>query len=387
MNARTTYPSGSRIEPKQRLGLMGWIHKLHSIQVGPQKPGDPTRIKQVVLADLLRLLLMLLENGLSLPKALSSLAEDRSTRKYAHVLNRLRISIESGGTLSGAMEKYPRTFTPMQVQQIRIGEKSGALEKALDRVCEQLERQVALKKRIIKKVSYPVLITLAGAGLMIFMCVVVVPEFEVVYSGSGVDLPAVTKVVTAMSRLVIGWGWLVIPVGLAVAGCWMAARSRPAVSRRLDNGLLHLPLVGPWLRDVAVLQFAEAISSMVQCGYTPVEAVGVAAQCVRNREVRSTVEGVNRSVLRGEKLSVELGKHERFFPATLCQLVGVGERSGDFPKAMQGTCNHLRERLETRIDASVGLLEPALTIGLAVAIGAIVLSIYTPMFHMFEVLE
>ena len=387
MNVRTTYPNASRTEPKQRLGLMGWIHKLNSIQVGPQKPGDPTRIKPVVLADLLRLLLMLLENGLSLPKALSSLAEDRSTRRFAHVLNRLRISIESGGTLSGAMEKYPRTFTPMQVQQIRIGEKSGALEKALDRVCEQLERQVALKKRIVKKVSYPILITLAGAGLMIFMCVVVVPEFEVVYSGSGVDLPAVTKMVTAMSRLVIGWGWLVVPIGFALAGCWMLARSRPNVSRRLDNLLLHLPLVGPWLRDVAVLQFAEAISSMVQCGYTPVEAVGVAAQCVRNREVRSTVEGVNRSVLRGEKLSVELGKHERFFPATLCQLVGVGERSGDFPKAMQGTCNHLRERLETRIDASVGLLEPALTIGLAVAIGAIVLSIYTPMFHMFEVLE
>ena len=366
---------------------MGFLRTLHSIEFGPKKAGDPTKIKPAPLADLLRMLLMLLENGLSLPKALKSLAADRSTRKFAHVLDRMRMTIESGGSLSSGMERYPRIFTAMQVQQVRIGERSGSLEKALSRVCEQMERQVALRKRIIKKVSYPVLITLAGAGLMIFMCVVVVPEFEVVYSSSGVDLPGVTKVVTGASRIVLNYGWLSVPIVASFIFAWMGARSRPKISRMLDNFLLKLPLVGPWLRDVAILQFVEAISSMVECGYTPVDAVGVASQCVGNREVRATVEGVNRSVLRGEKLSNELEKHERFFPATLCQLVGVGEQSGDFPKAMRGTCEHLRERLETRIDATVGLLEPVLTISLAIAIGVMVLSIYTPMFHMFEVLE
>jgi type IV pilus assembly protein PilC len=136
-----------------------------------------------------------------------------------------------------------------------------------------------------------------------------------------------------------------------------------------------------------VLQFAAAISSMVECGYKPVDAVEIAAECVGNREVRAAVEDVRRSVRRGEKLSTELERHDRFFSATLCQLIGVGEQSGDFAKAMRGTCEHLRERLETRIDATVGMLEPTLTILLATAIGGIVLSIYTPMFHMFEVLE
>ena len=83
----------------------------------------------------------------------------------------------------------------------------------------------------------------------------------------------------------------------------------------------------------------------------------------------------------------ELSRHEEFFSSTLCQLGSVGEQSGEFTKAMSGTCNHLRERLETRIDATVGLLEPTLTIGLAAMIGGVVLSIYMPIFHMFEVLE
>ncbi|MEM8671938.1 MAG: type II secretion system F family protein [Planctomycetota bacterium] len=364
------------------------MRKLHSIEFGTKKTnGDPTRIRPAKLADLLRLLLMLLENGLSLPKALQSLAADRSTKRYRQLLNRLRLTIEAGGSLSNAMQRYPRTFRPMQIQQIRIGERTGELEKALSHLCEQMERQVAIRKRIVKKVSYPILVSVAGAGLMIFMCVVVVPEFETVYASSGVDLPTVTRVVTGTSRLLLNWGWVAIPLAIIAAAGWIGARSQPKLSRRIDSYLLRVPILGPWLRDVAVLQFAEAVSSMIECGYKPVDAVDIAAGSVRNREVKAAAESIRRGVQRGEKLSKELEKHERFFSATLCQLIGVGEQSGDFAKAMRGTCEHLRERLETRIDATVGMLEPTLTILLATAIGGIVLSIYTPMFHMFEVLE
>lgn len=370
-------------------GLSGILRKLHSIEIGRSRKGDfdPAKIKPAALAEILRLVLMLLENGLSLPKAIGSLASDRSMKKHAHVLTRLRMTIEAGGSLSGAMERYPRTFKPMQIQQVRIGERSGTLERALNRVCEQMERQIALRRRIIKKVSYPILITLAGAGLMIFMCVVVVPEFETVYSSSGVDLPTVTRIVTGTSRFVIRWGLLAFPVTGVIAVAWAVARSRAKTARMLDSAMLRVPLMGPWLRDVAVLQFVEAISSMIECGYKPVDSVQVATECVHNREVRAAVDDLRRGMQRGERLSEEMGKHERFFSATLCQLVGVGEQSGEFAKAMRGTCEHLRERLETRIDTTVGMLEPTLTITLAAAIGGIVLSIYTPMFHMFEVLE
>lgn len=369
--------------------IQNGIRKLNEIEVGggSRSGTNRHRIPAKDLAEIMSLLLTLLENGLSLPKTLESLAKDRSTKRHSVVLNTLRKTIENGGSLSQGMEKFPRVFTPMQVYQIRIGQKTGALEAALRRVCEQILRRVALRKRIIKKLSYPVLITLAGAGLMIFMCVVVVPEFEKVYGSSGVDLPAVTQVVTGGSRLVLSYGWMAIPILIAAATTWIMARRKPKVSRKIDNFLLKLPFVGPWLRDVAVLQFVDGISAMVACGYTPVEAVEVAVDCVKNLEVRAAAADIRASVQRGEKLSEQIERHERFFSATLCQLIAVGERSGDFNRSMRSTGEHLQNRLENRIDATVGMLEPILTISLAVAIGAIVLSIYTPMFHMFEVLE
>lgn len=386
MSTNNVYASTRNAKPN---GFIEFLKRLHSIEFGKPtaKGADKTKIPPMALSSLLRLLLMLLENGLSLPKALQSLASDRSARRYSGVLHQLRRTIESGGQISDAMKLYPRTFTPMQVQQIRMGEQSGSLEMTLRRVSEQLEAKVALRKRIVKKVSYPILITMAGIGLTIFMCTFVVPEFEKVYSSSGVDLPPVTRVVTGTSRAILTWGWLAIPVIAGLVGLWMLGRSKPKTSRLMDLALLQIPVIGPWIRDGSVLQFVEATSSMVECGYTPVEAVEMSVCCVRNRAVRSSVEMVQRSVCRGEKLSVELAKHDDYFPATLCQLVAVGEQSGEFAKALRGCSNHLRERLETRIDASVGMLEPTLTIALATLIGGIVLSIYTPMFHMFEVLE
>ncbi|QEG38773.1 type II secretion system F family protein [Roseimaritima ulvae] len=365
-----------------------WIRTLQEIEVGPsRKRGEGIRISATGQAQLMRLLLMLLENGLSMPRALTALAADRSMRRYRPVLLRMRAAVEAGSSLSTAMARMPRTFSKMQTQQIAIGEQSGSLEHALTRVCEQLERSVQMRKRIVKKISYPILILLAGMGLVIFMVVEVVPEFEDIFNSSNVPLPAVTRVVTGISKWTLLYGWTLPLLGLAaLAAIWMA-RSRPRFAQSMDNALLYVPLLGPWLRDIAVLQFSETTLSMVECGFVPVDAVQMAAGCVRNRAVRAAVQSISKAVSRGEKLSSELARHERFFPSTLCQLVSIGEQSGDFPKAMRGTCVHLRERLVSRMDATIGLIEPVLTISLAVVIGAVVLSIYMPMFHMFEVLE
>lgn len=381
-------PSGRSMTSAVAGTLIGWVRTLQQIEVGPsRKPGEGIRIPASGLAQLMRLLLMLLENGLSMPRALTALAADRSMRRYRPVLLRMRAAVEAGSTLSTAMTRMPRTFSKMQTQQIAIGEQSGSLEHALTRVCEQLERSVQMRKRIIKKISYPILILLAGMGLVIFMVVEVVPEFDDIFSASNVKLPAVTRVVTGISEWTLVYGWTVPLTGcIALAAIWLA-RSRPRFAQSMDNVLLYVPLLGPWLRDIAVLQFAETTLSMVECGFVPVDAVQMASGCVRNRAVRAAVQSISKAVSRGERLSTELARYERFFPSTLCQLVSIGEQSGDFPKAMRGTCVHLRERLESRMDATIGLIEPILTISLAVVIGAVVLSIYMPMFHMFEVLE
>jgi type IV pilus assembly protein PilC len=303
------------------------------------------------------------------------------------VLQKIRGAVESGSSLSDALRLAPRTFDEMIIQQIRIGERCGNLDKALLRICEGLDRGVEVRKRIVKKISYPLLVTLAGTGLTIFMITFVVPEFESVYAGSQVELPKVTQVVTGTSRLVMKWGPFAIAGLIGTLFGLQRLRNQGTAGVLIDAALLKIPLVGAWLRDAAVLQFSESLLTMVDSGYTPADAVKAAVPCVKNRAIRHTVDEVRQAVQRGERISTVLSRYDRLFPATFCQLVGVGEQSGDFGKAMQGAVKHLRESVEARVDAGLSIIEPALTIGLAGIVGSIVLSIYMPMFNMFEVLE
>lgn len=345
------------------------------------------RIPPAKLAELMRLLMMLLQNGLSLPKSMAALCEDRAARKWIPLLSQLRSMVQQGSSLSDAMAKFPRTFSPMQIQQIRIGEKTGELEKSLGRIFATVERQVQLRRKIIQRISYPILICLAGFGLVIFMVTFVVPQFEDVFSSSGVELPMVTRVVTGASRFILQNGLM---LGIAVIALPLTLRflkRHPKTAPHFDAALLRIPIIGDWIRDAAVLQFSNAISSMIESGFTPVESVHAAVPCVKNRAVRRAVEDVLANVKRGEKLSVELAKYPDFFPATLCQMISVGEKSGDFGRSMSGACNHLRAQLERRVDGSISAIEPILTLGLATLIGSVVMSIYMPMFNMFEVLE
>jgi type II secretory pathway component PulF len=308
----------------------------------------------------MRLLMMLMQNGLSLPKSLTALCEDRAAKKWIPLLSQLRSAVQQGGSLSDAMAKFPGTFNPMQVQQIRIGERTGELERALGRIFSSVERKVQLRRKIIQRISYPILICFAGFGLIIFMVTFVVPQFEDVFSSSGVTLPLVTRVVTGLSRFLLKYGiWIAGLVG-ALLLVLRYLKRHPKTCVQFDGTVLRIPIVGEWFRDAAVLQFSEAVTSMIESGYTPVDAVQAAIPCVRNRAVRRAVERVRDNVMRGERLSIELSRCPKFFPATLCQMISVGEKSGDFGRAMGGACNHLQTHLERRVDATVSAIEPIL---------------------------
>lgn len=367
--------------------LMTGIRYLQSIEFGGSKDIRNRKIPAAKTAELLHLLLMLMNNGLSLPKALAALGEDRAARRWLPVIAKMHASVRQGGSLSAAMAQFPRTFSSIQIEQVRIGERTGALAKALENISNAIEQRVAMRRKIIKKLSYPMLVMFAGFGLVIFMVTFVVPQFENVFTESQVSLPTTTVVVTAVSRFLLGYGhWILLAIATAVVAVLMI-RSRPKGRMFLHRSMLRIPILGGWLRDAAALQFAEGVMSMVQSGYTPVEAVEAAVPCVRNRAIRYAVLEVCRGVQRGERLSTQMSSYPNLFSPTLCQLVNVGEKSGDFGKAMQGASQHLRNQLERRIDAAVSMIEPVLTLSLAAIIGAVVMSIYLPMFHMFEVLE
>ncbi len=353
-----------------------WLNGLTSTRKKTEK------FKSHELTFILRTLSTLLDNGVSLPKALATLAKEETLAKHGDVLEALRRKVESGTSFSAALVDYPHVCDNVTVSQLRVGEQSGTLSNTLRQLSESRDQTAELKKAVTKKLAYPALLVFFGSGLITFLLLYVVPVFEETYDKAGVALPLIT-------RLLIGFGGCVKTYGIFVVMALVVAivilkqlRRRPALAEKMDRNILKVPLFGNWLRDIAVLQMMDVLHHLMAAGYTLAEALKETGDTVGNRAMKHGVHTLQHAVQRGERFSREIERLESLFPPIVHQLVIVGESTGKLTRATSDICNHLRREIERKTNLMVGALEPILTISLAVAIAMVLMAIYLPMFDM-----
>ena len=363
-----------------------FLQKLNNIQIGGSQQAG-VKIKKRDMIFILRNISILVENGLSLPRAMDALVNEKSLRKYVAVLQEVKQRVENGEAFSDAMSRFPQSFNELMVEQIRIGEKSGTIPATLNRIMHQLEHADNLKGVIIKKLSYPALLVTAGSGAITFMLMYVVPTFEKVYSSSGTKLPGVTQFLIDVGQFATTYGWMVLLAVILLVASIVVLRRNPVTRLQMDAGLLKVPLLGQWFKNLSVLQFMEVLGNLMDAGFTVVEALKACGNAVGNRAVRQRVHDMHEALLRGERFSTELQKHSDLFPPVVNQLVVVGEKTGTLSKTTVHIRAHLRREVETYTNVMVGTIEPVTTIGLASAIGCILLTIYLPMFDMINAMN
>ena len=334
------------------------------------------------LTFVLRTLSTLLDNGVSLPKALGTLAKEESLAKHHEILDALRRKVESGMSFSAALSHFSGVCDSLTISQLRVGEKSGTLGNTLQQLSENRDKTAQLKKAVAKKLAYPALLVTFGGGLITFLLLYVVPVFEETYEKAGVPLPLITRLLIAFGSAMKSYGWLLLALAVTAAILWKQLRKRNELARRIDELLLRLPLFGNWLRDLAVLQVMDVLHHLMAAGYTLAEALRETGDTVSNQAIRQGVHNLQNAVQRGERFSREIERHEDLFPPIVNQLVIIGESTGKLTRATSDICDHLRREIERKTTLMVGALEPILTIGLAIAIAMILMAIYLPMFDM-----
>ncbi|HZZ73518.1 MAG TPA: type II secretion system F family protein [Pirellulales bacterium] len=372
----TTYSNSPNAAPSRSL----W--SLLNIQLTKEPELHARKIKKRDLTFVLRNLATLVENGLPLPKALATLARERTLKKYTAIFETIRRKIESGETFSNALSHFPRAFNKLMVQQIRVGERSGTLATTIDRVASQVEKASNLKAQVLKKLAYPIILVCAGGLAVTFMLLFVIPVFQKTYSEAKVPLPAITQVLIDLSSFLKSYALILL--GLAVSGlvATIKLRKKPDFAYRMDRLILQLPILGAWFRDLAVLQFMDVLGILLDSGYTVVEALGNSIEAISNCAVKRSVSDLRDAVTRGERFSRELDRQGNLFPPVVSQLVIVGEKTGNLAKSTAFIREHLRREIERTTSIMVGTIEPVLTISMACMIGVILLAIYLPMFDM-----
>lgn len=347
----------------------------------PKRRGG-RRLKPQELTFILRNLATLVGNGVPLPRALATLAQEEALARHRSALDAIRRRVESGAPFSTAVIESPGFCDRLTGAQIRIGERAGTLAETLQHLAQNRDKSRELRQQIVKKLAYPAMLIVLGGALIAFLLLYVVPVFEQTYAEAHVPLPVVTQLLIATGAMAQRYFLWAAGGAAATILTLGQLRAHEPFAARMDELLMRAPLFGRWLRDIAVLQLMDALHSLMSAGFTLAEALRQTAESVNNRAMRSGVRDLQAAVERGERFSREIERLHDLFPPVVNQLVVVGESTGQLAKATADICEHLRREIERKTSLMVGALEPVLTISLAAAIAVILLAIYLPMFDM-----
>jgi type IV pilus assembly protein PilC len=343
------------------------------------------RVKAAELTVMTRQLSTMIDSGMSILRTLYVLEEQVESDKLREALVQVRKDVEAGISLSGALERHPTIFNELYVSMVAAGESGGIMEDALRRVADQLEKDDSLRRQVKAAMMYPSLI--GGFALLVLFALVtfLVPVFEKVFKDFGGDLPAITKLTVAISHFVTGsWYLMFAGVGVGIFG-FRRWKSTESGRRTWDSFKLKIPWkIGDTIQKIALARFSRTYSALVAAGVPMLEAIQITARTSGNKVVEDAMEEVYDSVKNGGTISEPMRASPQAFPGMVTQMVAVGEETGALDSMLSKIADFYEDEVAAAVKALTSILEPVMILVVGGIVGFIVISMYLPMFKVYD---
>ncbi|AWB88033.1 type II secretion system F family protein [Mycetocola zhujimingii] len=366
-----------------------------SIEAAPDGTGLSTEItipgfsKGIGLKDLAimsRQMSTMASAGLSLMKTLTILADQTESKPLAKILGTVRDDVEIGSSLSDAMRKHHKDFPPIMINMVKAGETGGFLDKALDTVATNFEKEAALKNSIKSAMTYPVvvvgMVVLAVAGMLIF----IVPVFKDMFEGMGGTLPLPTQILVTLSEQMIWLGPLILVLAIAGTAWWKSHKNDESVRKFLDPLKLKMPVFGLLMKKLAVARFSRNFADMIGAGVPILQSLQIVGETSGNYVIEEALKKVSDSVRQGKSIAGPMAE-EDVFPPMVVQMVAVGEDSGAMQQMLEKIAEFYDQEVQTMTDSLTSLIEPLLIAFLGIVVGGMIVALYLPVFNIATLMQ
>jgi general secretion pathway protein F len=344
-----------------------------------------SRIRQRDLLGLTQQLATLFEAGLPLDRALTIMQELAATPRIRTIVTDLLHSVRGGASFSEALAKHhPRPFSRLYINMVRAGEKGGVLEVSLRRLAEFLEARAAFNEAVVSALAYPLVITTVGAGAIVFLMTFVIPRFATIFEDLGQTIPLPTQILLSVSAALQTYWWVGAIVVLVGVLAWRVWTANPEGRLAWDRTLLRLPIVGTLTMKVETARFARTLGTMLRSGVPVLGAMGVVGDMMSNQAVGIAVARLADGVKRGGTIAAGMQQHGTF-PALAVHMVRVGEETGRLEEMLLKVADTFETDVRTELKRVLGLLEPAIILGMGVLVAFIVVAMLLAIFSINEV--
>lgn len=339
------------------------------------------RLSTTDIALITRQLASLVKANIPLVEALNALVDQTENDTLKFVLSQVKQDVNEGSSLAKAMGKHTKAFDPIYVNMIDAGESSGTLGVVLLRLADLKEGQMRLKSKVSSAMTYPILMMVVSAGLMIAIFAFVIPKLAKVFESMNKPMPATTRFLIWLSDFILSY-WYAIIVGGTLATILFLRFIRSEGGRpKWDAFKLRAPLFGVLIRMVSVTRFAGTMGTLLSSGVPILNAMNISKNLIDNIPIQKAIINARENITEGQSIAEPLRKSGEF-PPLVIHMIAIGEKTGELPDMLRNIAETYEEQLNSRIEKMTAMIEPLMIVCMGGVVGFIVISIFVPLLNM-----
>lgn len=368
--------SSAAMDKLREAGIIVTDIKEKVISEKKKSGGKKVSIQDVAVFS--RQMAAMISAGVPVTRALATLAKQTTNPTLAAAIVDISENVESGMPLSDAFALYPKIFDDLFVAMIATGEVGGILEQSLISLANQLQKNKALKDNIKSAVSYPKNIGIFAIILLIAMLAFMVPIFQKMIP-SGTELNGLTQFIfNASNSLRTQWYLWILVAAVIIVALRFIIKSKFAHTF-WEKNKLHMPLIGDFITKMVVARFCRTLATLLSGGVTAVEALQSAGPTSGSDLIRDAVNDAISDIEEGKSISDSLDK-SGLFPPMVTGMIAIGEEAGTLPELLDKVAEFYEEDVEATSRNLGSIIEPIALIGIGGLVGAMLISLYLPIF-------
>lgn len=333
----------------------------------------------------------LVASGMPMLRTLHTLEEQTQEEQIRDAVAAVRADVEAGSSLEQAMERHPKVFDRLFRAMVRSGEQSGRLEDSLDRIAFQVEKADVLRRQVKSALMYPALVFGVAVVVLVAIVAFVIPVFVKIFGelaaehpGESSSLPAPTQLCVTASELLTGYWFVLLPCIAVIVVAFFKFKKTERGHELWDRFKLKLPFkIGDVIQKVALARWSRTFSGSVSAGVPMLQSIKLTGETAGNVVVEQAMEDVYASVKRGGSLAAPIEANP-IFPPMVGHMVAVGEETGQLEQMLSKVADFYEAEVDAKVKALTALLEPVMIVFVGGMVGFIVISMYLPMFSVYE---
>jgi type IV pilus assembly protein PilC len=334
-----------------------------------------------------RQMAVMVNAGVPIVRSLGVLADQCANPKLKKALTVISDDVQQGNNMSESMRKFPQCFDNLYVAMVQAGEVGGVLDDVLNRLSKLLEDDSRLQNQIKSAMSYPVTVGSIAVIVFVAMTVFLIPTFADIFEDIGTELPAFTQAMLMISKFLRTPQYSVSLVIALMIGWFVYQQyyKTPAGRVMMDGIFLKLPIFGDLIQKTSVARFCRTFGSLTRAGVPILTSLEIVRDTAGNKVISNAIEASREEVQSGGMISVAIDQ-SKVFPNMAIQMMMIGEETGELDAMLMKVADFYEDEVEQAVHAMTSMLEPLMIVVIGGMVGSILLSMYLPMFKVFETL-